>query len=70
MFQNLSLLEKMDDYSGAVLYVKDPSNANSGLFQCKNGKIDFSKNIRNSNSIEVLFDKHAEIFKQLNWKNN
>ena len=68
LFQDLTLLEKMDDNSGAVLFVKDPSNMNGDSFQCKNGKIDFSKNLRNCNSIEILFDKNNSIFNQLNWK--
>ena len=66
--ENLSFLDKLDDKSGAVLMVKDPNNENGDTFQCKFGKIDFSKNGKNGNSIEVLFDPTAPVFKNLNWK--
>ena len=68
--ENLSFIEKMDDRSGAVLFVQDPNNNNGESYQCKFGKIDFSRSKTNCNSIEVLFDQNASIFKELNWKEN
>ena len=66
--ENFTYLDKIDDNSGAVLMVQDPNNANGDVFQCKFGKIDFSRNIRNCNSIEVLFEPNVPIFKKLYWK--
>ena len=63
----MSYIDKIDDYSGAIFYVQDPLKNDYNLYHCKNGKIDFSKNVRNCNSIEILLDPDSEIFQIPNW---
>ena len=68
VINEMSYLEKIDDRSGAVLYVSDPNGKNQVQYECKYGRIDFRKSTRNCNSIEILLDPKASAFQDPKWK--